>query len=336
MKRTNRIVATFFAIIALAAFPLIGAAQSTTGPAGKLTVAVLDFDAGTADLGKQISASITAILSKNSERYTLVDRATLARGLQETELNLTGLIEPNQAIRVGQLVGARLLVVGRAFAMDGKTFIAAKIIGTETSLVSAIAVSADAGADVSGLVTQLANDVAKRIQDVGPSLVANASNAHDPLPALKERLSARALSKVTVRVSERHISSTPPAGVDPAVATELTKLLIECGFQVINGDDTKLADSGVELIIGGEALSEFAARIGNLISCSARLELTVTERKSGRVIFTDRILTRATDLSENIAGKSALQAAGHELGLKMLEKLAGSLPAKASPAPAAQ
>ncbi|MCK4830275.1 hypothetical protein KA005_81910, partial [bacterium] len=56
--------------------------------------------------------------------------------------------------------------------------------------------------------------------------------------------------------------------------------------------------------------------------CIARLEVQATERESHRIITSERTTRRAVDLSEAIAGKTALQAAGHELAIKLIEKIA--------------
>src|SRR5688572_8077844 len=94
------------------------AAPPTTGPA--IPVALLDFDAnmpGNAELGKQITEALTAVLTGEAG-FTLVDRAAMHRTLQEHELNLTGLVNPDQAARIGKLVGAKVLVTGKAFLLD--------------------------------------------------------------------------------------------------------------------------------------------------------------------------------------------------------------------------
>jgi hypothetical protein len=75
-------------------------------------------------------------------------------------------------------------------------------------------------------------------------------------------------------------------------------------------------------MITGEGFSEFGTRIGGLVSCIARLEVQAIERESHKVIAAQRTTRRAVDLSEAIAGKTALQAAGHELAIRLAEKLA--------------
>ena len=191
--------------------------------------------------------------------------------------------------------------------------------------------------------------MAAKVRQVGPTLVAGADDA-DPLPALKKKLSGRRLPVVAVIVREQHhgapVSAVMLARViDPAVETEIKKVLGECGFTVQDVAENELAGfaSGwtandvnswprglakVDVLITGEALSEFAARIGNIVSCSARTEINLIDRKSGKVGLADRVTTRAADLLENIAGKKALQNGGRAMAIRLLQHFADTLPEK--------
>ena len=102
-------------------------------------------------------------------------------------------------------------------------------------------------------------------------------------------------------------------------------MLQNCGFTVVTADDAK--GSGAEYTVSGEAFSEYASRVGNLISCAARAEITIKSRADGKVVLSSKATDRGVDLAENIAGKAALQKAGHKLGLEVLEYFAKTLPA---------
>src|SRR5689334_17065353 len=106
MNALRRIAATALPILLMSVLPLgsVQAADPTTKPAAKdapISVAILEFEAkdpGNPDLGKQISETLTAVLS-GEPGITLVERATLARTLQEQELNLTGLVDTDKAVK---------------------------------------------------------------------------------------------------------------------------------------------------------------------------------------------------------------------------------------------
>ena len=328
-------------IVAAAAQDQLDQSDQAPQPPQPLTVAVLDFeidDPTQPELGQQVAQVLAALLS-GEPGITLVDRGTLTRTLEEQELNLTGLVQPDQAVRIGQLAGARLLVTGKAFPMGDRTFLTCKIIGTETSLVDGLLIKGKPADGIDDLVVQLGEQLPQRVREAGPKLVAQ-TPAADPLGQLKEQLRGRDLPVVAVVVfEEHHAQQTPRQPVDPAVETELKQMLLEAGFEVQDVDQNELADwarqagagqvqawprglHGVDVVITGEAFSEYATSIGNLVSATGRAEINLVDRERGRIVLAGRETTRAVDLSEQIAGKKALQKAGRQLGLQVLEHFA--------------
>lgn len=303
-----------------ASLVLLGAGLAkaqTTQPAG-LTVAVLDFSGsipGSPQLGAEVGEALTALLG-NESLFTLVDRSSLARTLQEHELSLTGLTKPEDTVRVGHLVGAKILVSGKAFVLDDTLFVTAKVIGTETSLVEGVLVKGKAAGGVADLLPQLAEKIGEKIRTAGPKLTAT-TQPLDPLPGLKAKLAGRLLPHVSVNVTEEHHGEARRP-IDPAVDTEIRVILQEVGFVVVGGATTRPMKTDPDVVVSGEAFSEFAGRVGNLVSCSARAEMNLTDRVTGKVLLSARVTCRAADLSENIAGKAALQKAGRELGVRLV------------------
>ena len=304
-----------------------------------VTVAVLSFDASdpsNPDMGVQLSEMATAALS-GSEQFSLVDRTTLQQVLGENELSLTGLINSTEAIEVGKLVGAKILVTGRAFKMGQSKIITAKIIGTETSRIEGVMVKGDADTDLGDLAIQLAEKIDARIVKKSKMLTGADLIQKDPLPELIATLKKQKNKPViAIVVTEEHIASNDERAVanqpDPAVETELKRILVEAGFEIrdvpqnklaqwSDGDDWPKTLAGVDLIITGEAVSESASRIGNLINCTARAEINMISRENGRIVVADRSTSRAVDLAENVAGKTALQKAASRLAVPVLEYL---------------
>ncbi len=319
------------------------ASQPVAPPVTGIPVAVLDFDAASAgnpELGRQIAELLTAALSGLGE-FTLVDRASLDRLLTEQELTLTGAVSTEQSIQIGKLVGAKVIITGKAFPLGDKMFVTAKLIGTETSLVEGVLVKGGAGGDIGDMMMDLVEKVSERLMTRGNKLVARDDITPDPLPQLKQRLAGKQLPTVAIVVTERHITPMPTRPIDPAVQTELKNMLLACGFKVVDVAEQDLAGwsaatssgrgkplPGVDLAIVGEAFSEYAARIGNLVSCAARTELRAVRPADGKTVFADKATLRAVDLAENIAGKTALQKTGRTLGIRLLEHLADTLPDK--------
>ena len=192
----------------------------------------------------------------------------------------------------------------------------AKIIGTETSLVLGASVDGKLSEELEPLVEKLADKVAEAIAAKSDDLVAKVVAKSDQLAALKEKLKKGQKPTVMVKVTEKHLGA---ATIDPAAQTELMLFLKECGFTVIDAEEGQRAKADV--IITGEGISAFATRHGNLMTVKARLEIKAVERATDKVLAVDRQTTVVVDLTEQLAGKAALQEAAAAVAERLLPKL---------------
>jgi curli biogenesis system outer membrane secretion channel CsgG len=293
-----------------------------------ITVAIIDFESkapGNPELGQQLGDILSARMSIY-EQFQLVERKKLEELLKEHQLNLTGIVDTNQAMKVGKLLGAKIMVFGRAFPVDKDLFIVAKIIGTETSQVKGVIAKGKMESNLSDIIDQLVDKLTNGLEKWAPQLLPPNEQLRNKIEILNKQLADEELPTVAVIVPETHINRQI---ADPAAETEIKKVFKEVGFKVIEakrknlGRKSKDIDlTGVDMVITGEGLSEFGARIGGLVSCIGRLEIQATDKDKRTVITSERTTRRAVDLSEAIAAKTALQAAGHELAIKTIEKIA--------------
>jgi hypothetical protein len=195
----------------------------------------------------------------------------------------------------------------------------AKVIGTETSRVFGASVKGNVGDDLDMLADQLGEKVGKTIVDKAGDLVAEVKSREDQIAALKKQIGDGERPSVFVSVDERHVGQ---ATIDPAAETEISLFCRELGFKVIDSETGSKADADVLLV--GEGFSEFATRHGNLLSVKARLELKAVQRETGEVIAIDRDVAIGVDLTEQIAGKTALQEAAANICTRILPKLVTS------------
>ena len=82
-----------------------------------LSVAVLPFAYSGddfADIAAELPTLLTAMLSSEPS-LLMVERAEVDKALSEIELGLSGTVDPQSAAKVGFLIGAQVLVTGRAF-----------------------------------------------------------------------------------------------------------------------------------------------------------------------------------------------------------------------------
>jgi TolB-like protein len=280
-------------------------------------------------IGPKVSDLLFANLVADPEMY-LVDREDLEKILKELELNLSGLVKPSEATQVGQLTGAKILVTGSVIQVDTKLYLVAKIIGTETSRVLGASVKGNVRDELDNLTEQLAEQVSETIGKRAGELIAKPKTREDRLTSLRDTLGNGKRPVVKIDVTERHVGQ---AVIDPAAQTELTLFCTELGFDVIDPDEGD--GRGAEVLIIGEGFSEFATRHGNLVSVKARLEVKAVDAATGRVLAIDRQTAVEVDLTEQIAGKAALQEAAADIAERLLPKIVGPKTAKKAPKKAA-
>ncbi|HUT10598.1 MAG TPA: CsgG/HfaB family protein [Thermoguttaceae bacterium] len=301
-----------------AALGLLLAAGSPAAAAKVYPAAILPFQERGDDV-KGLGAQVTDLLFAElvaDERMYLVDREDLDEILKELELSRSGMVKSSEAAQVGQLTGAKILLTGSVIQVDGKLYLVAKIIGTETTRVLGASVKGNVRDELDALTGQLADEVARTIETRAEDLIAKPRTREDRLAAVKEALGNAERPIVKVTVSERHVGQ---ATIDPAAETEIILFCKEAGFEVIDPShgDARQAD----MLLIGEGMSEFAARHGSLTSVKARLELKAVDARTGRVVAIDRQTSVEVDLSEQLAGKAALQEAAAEIAERLLPKI---------------
>lgn len=301
-----------------------------------ITVAVLDFEAkeaGGADMGSKIGDLLTIYLSTLGD-FEMVERSRLNEVLKEQQLSLSGAVDPNQAIEVGRLVGAKLMVFGRAFPMEDSLYFTAKVVSTETSRVAGALVKVQMSDELTDAIEALAEKLVETIETKGKALGVVAKRI-DPVKAIAEALKDlkdAKLPSAVVIIPEQHLTRMV---IDPAAETEIQAILKGIGATVYEAKSKLAVDWAMaflrtgqgtlpaevrkaDLVIVGEGFSEPAGRYGQLHSCKARLEVKIIDRKTGEILAVDSSNTAAIDLSENAAGKKALQKAAQNLAVRLI------------------
>jgi serine/threonine protein kinase/TolB-like protein len=279
--------------------------------------AIFSFEergAGVSGLGAKVSDLLFAKLAVQPDIY-LVDRSDLKKILSELELNISGVVKPGEANKIGQMTGAKILISGSVIQVDKKIYLVAKIVGTETSRVLAASADGKLTDELEPLVMKLADQVNEVVTKETDKLVRKTVAKADRLAALKKNLKGER-PVLWVKIAERHIGA---AKIDPAAETEIGRFAKETGFSMIDPEEGLRAKA--DILIVGDAFSETAARHGNLISVKARVELKAIDRRTDQIIAVDRQTALVIDLTENIAGKAAIEEAAAMLAERMLPKL---------------
>ncbi len=103
---------------------------------GKKKVTVLDFTdlhGSSSELGKYIAEQLTVNLVLGKRDFSVLDRANLKSILAEHKLTATGLVDPENAKKLGMFAGVDALILGTITHKDQKIGLTAKIITTDTA-----------------------------------------------------------------------------------------------------------------------------------------------------------------------------------------------------------
>ena len=308
---------SYFIITLLGAMPLACVFAEDDASDAVYPVAVLPFQDRSREVAGQgkIVADILFANLATDPAILLVDREDLDTVLKEQEMNISGIVNPAQAVQVGQIIGAKILVTGSVVRAEKTVYLIAKIIGTETTRVIGVSVKGTEDSPLDKLSEELAGDVAAAILKDADKLVAKLPTRDNRIAALREKIGDKSLPTLMIDIPEEHLSRRV---IDPAAETELSVFCTELGFTVF---DKKAEKSKADILFVGEAFSERGMGIGNLISVKARIEVKAIDRASGKIIAIDRQTTVAVDLAETIAAKTALQQAGAALAERMLPKI---------------
>lgn len=107
----------------------------TTPEGGQRRVAVVDFpdlQNVTSDLGRYIANRLTTRLGQ-STKFLVIERQRLSQVLAELKLNMSDLVDPEKAKRLGQMVGVDAIVVGTISDLGNQVDLDARIIEIETN-----------------------------------------------------------------------------------------------------------------------------------------------------------------------------------------------------------
>ena len=115
MSKKIFIMGLLFLVVLIFVFPIYGAEKL-------YKIAVLPFDDGSIqdhwwgdyDVGKGVSDQlVTALLNVTPKRFRLIEREQIDKVLSEQELGESGKVDTKTAAKIGKILGAQFLVMGR-------------------------------------------------------------------------------------------------------------------------------------------------------------------------------------------------------------------------------
>ena len=304
---------------------------------GKINIAVFDYEVTDNSLSHykgKIAALLTGLLANNAD-IKIVERKKLDQIMNELELGKTGLTRSDNAAKVGKLAGAHAIIIGKIFGLDDEIIITSNLISIESSVVYSDVVKGTAKTKTSDMVIELAKKIGDTIKREKNNLLVLPETKSDAIAEINEKIKGKDLPSISIAVRERHIGEVT---IDPASEIELKYYFSKSGFKLLDSANKELREwvrlyvddaqtpllsqlKNIDVIIIGEAFSEFAIRNNNLVVCKARIELQAINTKTTEVIMVDRITETAIDLSTQIAGKTAIQAGTAKIAQRMIPEL---------------
>lgn len=88
----------------------------------------------TKGLGTDIADTLTSVLSKKSG-FKVVERQMLSKIIEELNLNNSGVIDPDSAVKAGKLLGANILIMGSYLKFMEQVKINIRLVDTETGAI---------------------------------------------------------------------------------------------------------------------------------------------------------------------------------------------------------
>jgi len=271
------------------------------------TVAVLNFEArdrqaDNLSSGKSV-AELLSIALMESGCAEIVERAELDKALEELHLSAVGLTSKDSQVELGKLVGAKILITGSLFKSGNKNFMVAKVIGTETSRVLGASVNSDA--DFTEMVPQLAEKLTQILSTQSGRLLPKEESVSSVYASLAETVKGNN-RKVYVQIKEDIMITVP----DPAAETELKKLLLQLGFEVVPNQQQ------ADFMVKGEALATEGGTFNKFICAAGRVELSVYG-KDGKLLATGAEKETLAGGTYVIAAKDALGQAALRLAKEL-------------------
>jgi len=316
LKQPLRLFA-FVTILLLAPNSVIANPQSV----GDRVVAIFDFK-HTGQLnnhllnGEKVSSLLSAFLTAN-QNIRLVDRKHIDKLTDELLLSASGMVTESEKVKIGHLTGAEILVTGEILNVDNQLMLTAKIIGTETSRVVGVYVLSRYDEKLFELIKRFADEISSTIARSAADLVVAPQPIRDGIAETNAKLPSGPRPSITVHVVESHIRRR--VAPDPAAEIELIHYLIGTGFPVIDAKSSIAASADLSLV--GEGFTEFATRRGDLIGVSARVEIRVIDNVTKQIIAVERHSGIEFNVSEVVAGKTALQRTTAKIAERLLPKL---------------
>jgi TolB-like protein len=146
---------------------LVLAANTDSKPAHRVRVAVIDFKAigAPTQFGEAVAENLRNALVQQKQ-FVVVERSQIDKALKEQAFGQSGLVDAKQAVALGRLVGAKIIVVGSVTKIGSTYTVNARFIDVETGeATDARSIKTNHEDDIAAVVDELAADLSGKSSD---------------------------------------------------------------------------------------------------------------------------------------------------------------------------
>lgn len=116
--------------------PLSSSLARSIAASGRKTVAVVDFSDlqdNVTEIGKFLAEELSVNLVADAKGFEVIERTQFQVILKEHQLSNTGVIDPQNARKLGQIAGVDALVTGTITTLSDTVHLSAKLLDTKTA-----------------------------------------------------------------------------------------------------------------------------------------------------------------------------------------------------------
>jgi hypothetical protein len=237
------------------------------------SVAVVGFYTTLPDekAGEKLRELVCSELGRDPSHLQLLERARIDAILKEHAFQLSGTVDNATCGKTATLLGANLLLLGRAYPLGDETWIAAKMFNVATGQSETVLVKMPARTTLAELASALSAGVIKKIDAIrgAPSDTV----VPDPrLTCMNEKLGSRKRPLLYIEIDR---TAPIDATLARALRLEATLILMRCGFRV----EVPVSEKTIALKLTLSARPNRLSRVESHMTCESTVTLSCESRE---------------------------------------------------------
>jgi TolB-like protein len=191
---------------------------------GNKKITVLDFtdlQGSTSELGRYVAEQLTVDFAMNKRPFAVLDRANLKKIMAENKMSVSGLVNPENAKKLGQFSGVDAILFGTIVPLGKSIGVSVRVVTTETAEVVG-------GSKTKFTADETVQQLLSQATKADEATDAKADASRPPQPPLPKALAAQPVGDLVV-------------SVDKLIKLDQGGLMVNLSFQNKSGKNTVAA-----------------------------------------------------------------------------------------------